>query len=63
MFHILSTPQQYRAKEMMFSLKTGDAQHVAKHMAHHLVLTSTTIVYYNYNLQRVVLTRHIYKLV
>ena len=31
------------------------AQHVVEHMAHHLVLTSTTKVYDNYDLQRVIM--------
>ena len=44
---------------MVLSLKTGDAQHAVEHMAHHVVLTSTTKVYDNYNLQRVVMTPHV----
>ena len=44
---------------MVLSLKTGDTQHAVEHMAHHLVLTSTTKAYDNYNLQRVVMTLHV----
>ena len=44
---------------MVLSLKLGGAQHTVEHMAHHLVLTSTTKVYDNYNLQRVVVTLHV----
>ena len=45
--------------QTVLSLKTGGAQHAVEHMAHHLVLTSTTKVYDNYNLQRVVMTPHV----
>ena len=36
---------------MVLSITTGDAQHAVEHMAHQLVLTSTTKVYDNYSQQ------------
>ena len=48
-----------QSKRNGVEFKTGDAQHAVEHMAHQLVLTSTTKVYDSYNLQRLAMTLHV----
>ena len=55
---IYSTTVQSKRNGVEF--KTGDAQHAVEHMAHQLVLTSTTKVYDSYNLQRLAMTLHVH---
>ena len=56
-FHLLNNSTEQRNG---VEFKTGDAQHAVEHMAHQLVLTSTTKVYDSYNLQRLAMTLHVH---